>query len=150
VAQISGGSESFSYDPARNQLSVGQPRSNRVVLHRTGIATEISIVSSTPDPSNGGEPVTFIATITAAPNAPTDGKVTFTASSGETCVDTTPTSTSATTADWSCPITFTANGVSSVVAEYTGSIMHAYSGSAPELHTTIVEPPLFADGFEGP
>jgi hypothetical protein len=150
VAQFSGSSTSFSYDRVRNQLSVGQPRSNRVVLHRTGIATDISIVGNTPDPSNGGEPVTFTATTTATPNAPTNGQVTFTANTGETCVDTTPTSTSATTADWSCSITFTANGVSSVVAEYTGSIIHAYSGSAPELHTTIVEPPLFADGFEGP
>jgi hypothetical protein len=37
--------------------------------------------------------------------------------------------------------------VSTVVAEYTGSILHAYSGSGPETHTTIVDP-VFSNGFE--
>jgi hypothetical protein len=144
-----GSTQTFSYDPVRNQLAVGQPASNRVILQRTGIATSISIVGDTPDPSLGGQPVTFTATVSASPTAPTDGQVTFTASTGESCVDTTPTATSATTANYSCTITFTANGVSTVVAEYTGSILHAYSGSGPETHTTIVDP-VFANGFESP
>jgi hypothetical protein len=144
-----GSTQTFSYDPLRNQLAVGQPASNRVILQRTGIATAISIVGDTPDPSLGGQPVTFTATVSASPAAPTDGQVTFTASTGESCVDTTPTATSATTANYSCTITFTANGVSTVVAEYTGSIIHAYSGSGPESHTTIVDP-VFANGFESP
>jgi hypothetical protein len=120
-----------------------------VVLQRTGIATAISIVGDSPDPSNGGEPVTFTATVSASPNAPTDGQVTFRATSGETCVDTTATATSTTTADYTCTITFTTNGTVTVIAEYTGSIIHAYSGSGPELHTTIVNP-IFGNGFEGP
>jgi len=138
----------FGYDALRNQLAVGQPASNRVVLHRTGIATAISIVGDTPDPSLVGQLVTFTATLSALPSTPTDGQVTFTASSGESCVDTTPAATSATTADYSCSIVFTSSGNSTVIAEYTGSIIHAYSGSESEPHTTVI--PVFANGFEDP
>ena len=141
-----GGPSSFGYDPLRNQLAVGQRASNRVVLQRTGVATSIGIVGDTPDPSIIGQAVTFTATITAAPTTPANGQVRFAASSGETCVDDTPTPTSPTTVDYSCAIAFTSNGVSTVVAEYTGSIDHAYSGSAPELHATTDS--VFADGFE--
>jgi hypothetical protein len=144
-----GGSQTFSYDATRNQLAVGQRASNRVVLQRTGIATAISIVGDSPDPSTGGEPVTFTATVSASPNAPTDGRVTFRATSGESCVDTTATATSTTTADYACTITFTTNATTTVIAEYTGSIIHAYSGSGPEIHTTVVNP-IFGNGFEGP
>jgi hypothetical protein len=144
-----GATQTFGYDAVRNQLAVGQPASNRMVLQRTGIATAISIVGDTPDPSAAGQPVTFTATLSASPNAPTDGQVTFTASSGESCVDTTPTATSASTTDYACTITFTTNGSATVVAEYTGSIRHAYSGSGPETHTTIRDP-VFANGFESP
>ena len=145
-----GGRSSFGYDPLRNQLAVGQPASNRVVLQRTGVATSISIVGDTPDPSIAGQPVTFTATVTAAPTTPTDGQVRFAASSGESCIDSTPTPTSPTTVDYSCSIAFSgnSNSVSTVVAEYTGSVDHAYSGSAPEVHVTTDS--VFADGFETP
>jgi hypothetical protein len=139
----------FSYDAQRNQLAVGQPVSNRVVLQRTGIATAISIVGDTPDPSVGGQPVAFTASISAVPNAPANGQVTFTASSGESCIDPTPTSTSATTAVFSCNIVFSTNGTSTVFAEFTGSQTHAYSGSGPETHTSNVDT-VFANGFESP
>ena len=143
-----GGRSSFGYDPLRNQLAVGQPASNRVVLQRTGVATSISIVGDTPDPSIAGQPVTFTATVTAAPTTPTDGQVRFAASSGENCIDSTPTPTSPTTVDYSCAIAFSGNSVSTVVAEYTGSVDHAYSGSAPEVHVTTDS--VFVDGFESP
>jgi len=139
----------FAYDPPRNQLIVGQRASNRVVLQRTGVATAISIVGDTPDPAVAGQPVTFTATVSASP-APGNGQVTFRASSGETCTDTTVTASSSTTASFSCTITFTTAGVSTVIAEYTGSIIHAYSGSGAELHTTTPPDNLFANGFETP
>jgi len=144
----SGASQVFAYDPARNQLVVGQRLSNRVVLQRTGLATAISIVGDAPDPSAAGQLVSFTATVNAS-TAATDGQVRFAASSGESCTDTTPTATSPTTADFSCALVFTVNGTSNVTAEYTGSIIHAYSGSAPELHTTIIDA-VFANGFEAP
>ena len=40
------GPSSFGYDPPRNQLAVGQRASNRVVLHRTGIATSIGMCTT--------------------------------------------------------------------------------------------------------
>jgi hypothetical protein len=139
-----GSSQVFGYDAARNPLAVGQPASNRVVLQRTGTATTISIIGDTPDPSLPGQPVTF----TATPNAPADGQVTFTASSGESCVDTSPTPITATIATFSCTIAFATAGTASVIAEYTGSIIHAYSGIDAVTHTTVAV--VIADGFEGP
>lgn len=146
VAQ--GLSQVFDYDSQRNQLAVGQPASNRVVLQRSGVATSIGIVGDTPDPSTVNQSVTFTATVSAA-TAPTNGQVSFRASSGESCVDATPTTASATTANFSCTIVFTAAGTSTVIAEYTGSTAHAFSGSASEEHTaTLVN--IFANGFETP
>ena len=146
-----GASQTFSYDGRRRQLAVGQPASNRVVLQRPGIATTMTIVGDTPDPSVGGQAVTFTATLSASPSLPTQGSglVFFTASSGEICVDSTPTVTSPTTANYSCTLTFTANGTSTVVAELIGSTTLAYGGSDPETHTTIVDP-VFGSGFEAP
>jgi hypothetical protein len=139
----------FAYDELRNQLVVGQPASNRVVMHRTGLATSISIVGDTPDPSTIGDTVVFTAVVSAAPNAPGDGRVRFTASTGEYCEDTSPTQTSVITTEFSCALAFVAPGVATITAEYLGSTAHAYSGSGVELHTTIVNP-VFADGFESP
>jgi hypothetical protein len=139
----------FAYDDVRNQLVVGDPASNRVVLHRTGLATSISIIGDTPDPSAVGDPVVFTAIVSAAPDAPNDGRVRFNASTGEHCEDTSPTQTSVITTEFSCTLTFPAAGVSTITAEYLGSTAHAYSGSGAELHTTIVNL-VFADDFEVP
>ena len=144
-----GATQVFAYDPQRNQLVVGQPASNRVVLHRTGIATTLGSISDQPDPSIVGQPVTLSVRLTASPITPSDGQVTFTASSGQSCVDPSPTPVSATEVSYSCTIVFTTPGLSSVVAEYTGSIIHAYSGSDPFLHTTLAQL-VFANGFESP
>lgn len=142
--------QDFAYDALRNQLIVGQPFDSRVVLHRTGLATTISIVGETPDPSAVGQLVTYTALVTATPTAPEDGQVRFRASTGESCTDPTPTPISPSIAQFSCAFAFTAQGQSTVVAEYIGSIIHAYSGSAPEAHTTTPPINLFTDGFEGP
>jgi hypothetical protein len=137
----------YDYDPERNQLVVGQPAANRVVLHRTGAVTAISIVGDAPDPSTGGLPVSFTATLSMAPGVPSGGRVTFRAASGESCVDTTPTATSPTTANYSCALVFATHGTTTVIAEHTGSLVYAYSGSFPEPHTVVVDT-LFADSFE--
>ncbi len=149
LAANEGQFQQFGYDPARTQLVVGQYSQNRVVLHRPGIATSIIVLGGSPDPSVSRQPVSFTASVSATPDAPSNGQVTFTASSGESCVDTTPSATSATTAEFSCTMTIVAVGNSTVVAEYTGSVIHAYSGSAPETHTTIADL-MFGDGFESP
>jgi len=141
-----GRAQTFAYDAFRNQLIVGQPASNRVVLHRTGVATAISIVGDTPDPSIVGQPVTFTATVSASP-APSNGRVVFRASSGEICIDSTPTVISDTTANFSCSTAFATAGISTVIAEYTRSIIHAYSRSGDEQHTTTPSDNIFANGF---
>jgi hypothetical protein len=64
-------------------------------------------------------------------------------------VDTTPTPISATSAGFSCAIVFNNEGMSSVSAEYTGSVLHAYSGSTAQSHTTNPAS-LFGNGFETP
>lgn len=140
----------YSYDPVRNQLAVGQRDRNRVILHRPGIETSIAILDGTEDPSAVGQPVTFTARVTASPGAPIDGQVTFGAASGQNCVDATPTTTSATTVEFSCSMVFSSSGTTTVTAEYTGSLDYAYSGSEPDSHTTVFEAPLFGDGFEDP
>ncbi len=143
-----GNDQPFAYDAVRNQLAVGQPASTRVVLQRTGSATTILIVGDTPDPSSDGQLVTFTATVSGS-SGPSDGQVRFFGDNGEICVDTTPTPTSAVTSEFSCTIVFVVNGTSNVSAEYTGSILHAYSGSDPETHTTVLNN-IFRDGFESP
>lgn len=142
------GSTRGAYDAVRNQLIVGQYASNRVVIHRTGAATETRVAGSVPDPSPVGQPVRFTATVTASPVGPGDGVVTFRASSGETCTDSTATETSGTAAAFSCDIAFTTPGVSTVVAEYTGSLIHAFSRSSESTHFTVEG--IFFDGFEAP
>lgn len=137
----------FGYDAQRNQLAAGQPASNRVVLQRTGIATAISIVGDTPDPSFDTMLVTFTANVSAA-SAPINGQVTFRANTGESCTATTLTAISATTVAFACDFAFILVGVSNVIAEFTGSTSHAYSGSDPELHT-VAPNGVFGNGFEG-
>jgi len=147
IAAGSGGTQVFAYDPFRNQLIVGQPFSNRVVLQRTGIASSTSMFAETPDPSVVGQLVTFTATVIAtAISIPSDGAVTFSASSGETCTDPTPTA-AVSSARFSCAFAFTAIGSSNVTAEYTGSIRHTYSAGGAQSHTTL-DNNIFANGFQ--
>jgi len=120
--------QTFAYEGSRNQLIVGQPSSNRVLMHQTGVATAISIVGDTPDPSVVGESVTFTATVSASPAPSREGGA-CSASSGEICINATPTVISATTINFSCPITFSTAVITTVIAEYTGSFIHAYSRS---------------------
>lgn len=144
-----GASQVFGYDAERNQLVVGQPAGNRMVLYRSGLATSISLTDETPDPSFSFEPVTLSATVSASPIAPTDGSVRFITSTGEQCIDKTPAPITADTAEYSCVIPFAKGGGSTIVAEFVGSLDFAYSSTEPEPHTTISSL-LFADGFDGP
>lgn len=141
-----GTSGRVSYDPERNQLAVGQPDRNRVILHRTGIATSATPPQDDPHPSSVGQAVDFISIVTAVPTAPSDGHVRFATSSGESCVDHTPTITSPTTSEFSCAITFGNAGTASVFAEYLGSTRHAFSRSGSHMHMTTNG--LFENGFE--
>jgi hypothetical protein len=139
----------FAYDAERNQLVVGQPNANRVVLHRTGAATSILITGDTPDPSAAGQAVAFTAIVESSSSFPSDGGVRFRSDSGETCSDSTPTTSGPQTAEFSCSVVFTTAGSLEVIAEYLGSVRFAYSASAVELHM-VGGDALFVDGFESP
>lgn len=137
-----------AYDAVRNQLIVGQRFERRVTMHRTGIPTYISMFEDTPDPLMAGLPATFSAIVQSiVPNRPDEGVVTFRAASGESCVDNTFTVISGTEVRYSCSITFNSGGTTGVIAEYTGSVRFAFSGSEPEPHESISNV-FFADGFE--
>lgn len=138
--------QTFDYDPDRNQLVVGQPASNRVVLHRSGLATQTVIIESSPNPSEPGQSVVFRARVTAEPNAPGDGHVRFLARTGEGCIDSTALPISPTVNEYSCRIEFATGGRKWIVAEYLGSIGYAYSGSGAAMQLVG----LYADGFEAP
>lgn len=137
------------YDPLRNQLVASELGIQRLVLLRPGALTNIAITGDTPDPSAAGQPVLFTAVVSASPDAPLDGQVTFIASSGESCVDTSPLPLGPTTSEFSCVIAFGGNGTSNVRAQYTGSFNHAFSESGLEPHTTILDA-VFGNGFEDP
>lgn len=137
---------SFDYDPERNQLAVGDQNRNRLVLLRMGIETATRIVSGPPSPAPLEEPVTFIATVSASSAPPIDGQVTFSASTGERCSDAVPILVAQSSAQFSCTIEFAQGGARTVVAEYTGSVIYAYSRSSPRALNLIDR--LFGAGFE--
>jgi hypothetical protein len=143
----SGGSrQRFDYDPDRNQLVVGQPASNRVVLFRTGIATVTNIVADSPDASFDGQSVNLRATVVSA-SAPNDGQVIFSANDGTTCSASVPAVTSPTTTDFSCTVRFDQPGMYAIRAEYRGSFVRAWSRSTAESHL-VLRREVFGDGFE--
>ena len=127
--------------------AVGQSRANRVTLLRPGIPTSTTLVSATPDPSASGQDVSVSVFVVANP-APTSGSVRLVADSGDaSCIDPSPSNVNATTASYGCTLNFTTPGSRQFRAEFLGSSTHAYSVSANEPHTVVVDP-VFKDGFE--
>lgn len=133
-----------AFDPQRVQLVVGEADANKVTLLRPGLATTVALQLS-PSPSLPGQAVTLSATVSAA-NAPANGRVEFRARSGQSCTDTTPTAAGANSVAFSCQLVFPQAGQTEIVAEYLGSLDHAY-GSARADHGTGIGV-LFVNGFE--
>lgn len=84
-------------------------------------------------PLRVGVSATFAAEISSAAGAPTDGQVELTASTGESCIDATP--TVGPVATFSCDLTFAATGARIVTATFSGSTGHAGSSSPAEAVT---------------
>jgi hypothetical protein len=140
---IGDGTGRLAYDPLRNQLVVGQPTKNQVILHRSGQATRAQITGPSPNPASPGRPVRLHATVIAA-TAPVDGRVIFVSNTGERCEAVGPTALSPTAAGYSCEISFPTEGSRQLYGEYVGSLTHAYSRTS-----TITQPvSLYSDGFE--
>lgn len=135
-------------DGLRRQMAVGQPASRRVVLHRAGLATDVVVVTHSPDPSGTGTPVAFGATV-AASAAPTDGSLRFMADTGESCIDTSASPIAAGNASrFECNLVFDSAGPRTVIAEYFGSLAFAYDASAAVSHVVIAGDGIFSHGFE--
>lgn len=140
-----GQAQTFRYDPERHQLVVTQPASNRMVLHRPGVATTTQIAGG-PAAAVVGSAVTLRAQVSAS-SAPIDGRVRFMASTGERCEAHSPAPISTTAAEFSCSIRFSTGGVVTVFAEYLGSLRHAFSRSES---SPLDVAGIYADGFEAP
>ena len=133
------------YDPQRNQLVVGQPLANRVVLHRSGLSAGCGIVPPSPNPSDQGATVTFRTSMFAS-ETPSGIRVTVRASNGQQCVDNTGTVFSPGLRTFSCSITFNQAGDFEVFGEFTGSTAFAYCRTPTITHTVIST--IFRNGFE--
>jgi hypothetical protein len=141
----SDGVDVAAYDELRNQLMVGQPRANRVVLHRTGTGTTSNLLAPTANPSEQGAAVPLQVIVSAA-QGDLDGQVTIRASNGQQCTDTTGQFVSAGTELFSCNIVFGQTGQFEIFAEYLGSTQFAYSRSNARQHQVIDT--VFRNGFE--
>jgi uncharacterized repeat protein (TIGR01451 family) len=86
--------------------------------------------------------VTIDVTVTGASTQPTGGQVLVTASTGESCTDTTAGIGSGTTALFSCSITFGSPGARNLGAAFSATSSHAASTSAAEAHTVVALPTL--------
>jgi hypothetical protein len=98
-------------------------------------STTTAIASITPAPSAVGGAVTINATVTGASTRPVDGQVTVSASTGESCVDNTPSDGGGAVSTFSCAIAFATAGPRTLTASFAGSSAHTASASGPSAHT---------------
>lgn len=117
------------------------------------LGSTTQITTALPDPSLPGQPVAVDVSVSGVSTRPADGQVLVTASTGETCTDTTATAGSGTTALFGCSISFTTVGPRTLTASYSGSATHADSSSAGEPHgvvtTLSLSPPSLPGGVLG-
>lgn len=99
-------------------------------------ASSTAITAATPDPSLVGAPVTVSIVVNGSDSAPTDGEVTVTASSGESCSDLTPSSASNSLL-FECALSFATVGPRVLTASFGSSSTHENSVSTPEPHAVI-------------
>jgi uncharacterized repeat protein (TIGR01451 family) len=104
--------------------------------------TSTTITADLPDPSVVGEAVTIEVAVAGNTTPPAAGQVTITASSGESCTDTTASAGTGTTALFSCAITFVTTGTRNLTAVYSGSSTHDGSTSTAEPHEVVALPSL--------
>lgn len=101
-------------------------------------ANVISITADLPDPSAVGQSVLIEVSVTGDTTQPADGQVVVTASTGESCTDTSASAGTGATALFACSISFATVGPRELTAVYSGSATHADSSSAAEPHTVLL------------
>jgi hypothetical protein len=139
------GQDVSGYDPVRNQLVVGQPLANRVVLHRSGEPVNCGISVPAPNPSDLGATVT-IDTFVSSTATPSGGRMTVRASNGQQCVDNTGTASISGVRTFRCTIAFNQAGEFEVFGEFTGSTAFAFCRTPP-INQTVIST-IFRNGFE--
>ncbi len=107
------------------------------LVERELSSTEISQID--PSPSMVGEPVTVQVAVSGVDSPPADGSITVTASTLESCTSTAAPMIVGLIATFSCEITFTTVGATTLIAAFAASSTHAPSDSsgAPSAHTVL-------------
>jgi hypothetical protein len=136
-----------NYDLTRKQLVVQQPSLNRIILLQPGAATAMASLQGAPNPSVLDQTVGFSVQVSST-TAPTDGRVLFQSSSGEQCVDTTPTVINSTTSSFACSIAFSSPGVRQITSSYFGSDAFAAASSSAISHVVLAGDIILKTGFE--
>jgi hypothetical protein len=150
IGEVSNQLAEVSYDQDRLQMIVYMRGSNRIVLYRPGTRSTTSLLSSSPNPSVPGQPVTVVARVSHPSGAPTAGAVVFTASDRSSCRDAGGTTVAVNVAEFSCTISFPTTGTLGVSAEYLSN-SETIDGSLSGLivHTVGTLPDLvFRNGFQ--
>ena len=123
-----------------DQRGVTRPQNGACDLGAIEIAPQTSatiISNATPNPSLLGAPVTVRVMVSGSVTAPTDGQVTVMASSGETCVDSTPSANGGSSVVFDCELVFATLGPRLLTASFGASSTHGDSSSAPWSHAVI-------------
>jgi flagellar motor switch/type III secretory pathway protein FliN len=89
-----------------------------------------SVLLVSPNPTRLSQMVTAVTRVSGTGAAPAGGGVTVVSSTGEVCTSNTPSSVVGNTAEFTCPLTFTALGTRQLTSTYSGSGSHAGSASA--------------------
>jgi uncharacterized protein (UPF0179 family) len=86
-------------------------------------------LTASPNPARTGQLVTLTVQVSGTASAPVGGTVAVTASTGESCASSTPSSTSGNVRMFSCALSFATLGMRTLSASYTGSSSHEPSTS---------------------
>ena len=97
-------------------------------------AVSVAIASHLPEPSVVNNEVVISVAVAGTTTTPIGGQVTITTSTGEGCVDATPTAGTGLASEFSCSITFNSAGTRSLVAEFSGSTTHQSAASPSVSH----------------
>lgn len=130
---------------SNTQSGIASAPSNSVVPKS---ATLTAIAGVAPSPSLVGQDVQVEVIVTGISAQPSDGSATVSASSGESCVDATPTPGAGNIATFACTLNFDNAGDITLTAAYSGSNAHTGSTSVAAPHLVASTPTLSIDDVD--
>lgn len=131
-----------SYAGGRDGTITWLPSASSIYVHKVTEPTTTTINTDLPDPSVVGEAIPASVTVTGTTVQPVTGSVMVTASSGESCTDSTATASAGTATTFACSITFNSPGTRTLSATFSGSDTHDDSTSLTEPHDVQPLPTL--------